>query len=885
MECIGFKTSTGKVYQVGNCNSGTPFIIGKFGEKFHALKIGLESGISSLRPFFKKGWFSSPVPTHDDDYQEDQFIEDELLCQNLSGAELEYALYYFDEDENLFSQTDPQDNPNGESYDQVVFGEEQEKVPLSSLLSETDFSGVKKKVLNLIKPTKTSKQIQEDEKKKLDTMNNLMDDFNKNKKKKEDDVKNKLEKPVNISDKMPKDVRILFAQEIPKKGPFTDKYFPNDQKCLFGEAGEQNLPKGVDREEVEGWDKIVFARAKDIFESDTYQVFIDKIEPNDILQGALGNCYFLSAIATIAEEAPAMIQKRFLFSGRSTEGVYGIMARVSGQWKLVLVDDCFPVKKNNGRCDFAFTRANGPELWVVLLEKVWSKLCGSYVNIIGGQSSEVFNTFTHSYTEPLNLKRVAEEVLWSKLLEGEKLNFLMSAGTGQKGSDMGITPGHAYSLLRAKEVLDHGVRTRLVELRNPWGEGEWSGEWSDNSDKWTTQLKEECKVINKTETEDGKFWMNMKDFLIYFEIVNICKIHKNFVDVQLNLNKTHTIQSLVSSLVVEEDSLCYIQMHQKYQRFILKDGTYPKQSIINLMLLDDKFEFIDSTWSENNIECIEIKLKKGKYFILSDIHYRLTSSQKSHGYSLSCYSEKTCKLELAKDLQGDVILKKALISFARQKLKPLVPNDLKERKREDAKCYKKTLSNAFPGHLYVFDNSTSDFTFDAIVRTKDCVNAGIYDFETHKFVDDSHLWIKEVKPNTCEVIYVRFASTDTRISYIEEKVASGEYCNMSLRESDEMIEKSTWEKGQKAEVDAGCGIWEYTLQHKKGFGIGFENKSKKKYKVNIEWELNNLAYTAKRGETTVEFELEPAGRFYAFLAIINTGKGSDYQEGISFDFI
>ena len=148
MECIGFKTSTGKVYQVGNCNSGTPFIIGKFGEKFHALKIGLESGISSLRPFFKKGWFSSPVPTHDDDYQEDQFIEDELLCQNLSGAELEYALYYFDEDENLFSQTDPQDNPNGESYDQVVFGEEQEKVPLSSLLSETDFSGVKKKVLN-----------------------------------------------------------------------------------------------------------------------------------------------------------------------------------------------------------------------------------------------------------------------------------------------------------------------------------------------------------------------------------------------------------------------------------------------------------------------------------------------------------------------------------------------------------------------------------------------------------------------------------------------------------------------------------------------------------------------------------------------------------------
>lgn len=886
MEFFGFKTSNGKFYKVGNCQIGEPFIIGKYGEKFHGMKIGLKDGISSIKPSFKKGWFSSPVPANDEDYDEEELIDDEVQCQNLSGAELEFALYYFDEDENMFPVTDPEDSPNGETFDQVVFGSEQEKCPASSYFTDTDFSSIKKKVLNLIKPTKNQKQIQEEEKKKQEIINAQFEQYNKVKKIKEEELKSKLDKPINIQDLLPKGTDILFGQEIPKKGGvFLDKFFPNDSKCLFGTKGNQELPKDVTEDEVEGWDNIVFSRAKELFDSDHYQVFTGKIESGDILQGALGNCYFLSAIATIAEEAPEMIKRRFLFPNKSSEGIYGVFVRVTGVWKLVLVDDHFPAKKNCGKSEFAFTRANGPELWVVLLEKVWSKLCGSYVNIIGGMPSEVFNTFTHAFTESLNLKRVAEEILWMKLLEGENKNFLMSAGTGNKGQDRGLTSGHAYSLLRAKEVLDRGIKTRLVELRNPWGEGEWTGDWSDNSNKWSKQLREECKITaNLNGVEDGKFWMNLTDFLAYFEVCNICKIHKDFKDVQLNLNKTHTEQHLVSSLIVEEDTQCYLQIHQKYQRFVLKDGSYPKQTIFTLMLLDEHFNFMESVWSENNIDCIEIKLKKGQYYLISDINYRLQYGEKSHGYSLSCYSEKTCKLELKKDLIGDEVLKLALISYARLKLKAIIPIELKDNKKEQAKCYKKSVNNPFPGHLYVFDNLSSDLTFDATVRMKDCNNAGIYDFSTHNYVNDSHKWSMEVKPNSTEVVYVRYSTSDPKISYIEEK-SVGEYCNMSLRESDEMIEKSTWANGQTSEVDAGCGLWETTLQHKKGFGIGFENKSKKNYKINIEWELNNLIYSAKRGETTIEFDIASGGKYYLFLAIVNPAVQSSYEEGISFEAI
>jgi len=303
------------------------------------------------------------------------------------------------------------------------------------------------------------------------------------------------------------------------------------------------------------------------------------------------------------------------------------------------------------------------------------------------------------------------------------------------------------------------------------------------------------------------------------------------------------------------------------------------------MLVDKDYNFIDSVWSDNNIECIDIKLKAGEYYLLSDINYRFLSEQKRHGYSLTCYSEKKCTLEVVKDADGDAVLKQALISYARTKLKPIIPSELKEKKRDDAKCYKKTLNNPFPGHLYVFDNQSDDLSFDATVRTKDLINAGFYDFENHGFIHGVDSLNLQIPPKTCEVVYVKFANTEPKISYLEEKTVTGEYCNMSLKESDEMIEKATWEKGSKAEIDQGCGIFEYTLQHKKGFGIGFENKSKKAYRISVEWELTNLVYAAKKGQTTAEFDLQPGQRFYAFLAIVNAGKQSSYEEAIGFDQI
>jgi calpain-15 len=55
-------------------------------------------------------------------------------------------------------------------------------------------------------------------------------------------------------------------------------------------------------------------------------------------------------------------------------------------------DDYFPCDPATGQP--AFTHCRGPELWVVILEKAWAKVHGSYQNIEGGSAPDVLSALT-----------------------------------------------------------------------------------------------------------------------------------------------------------------------------------------------------------------------------------------------------------------------------------------------------------------------------------------------------------------------------------------------------------------------------------------------------------------------------------------------------------
>ena len=77
-----------------------------------------------------------------------------------------------------------------------------------------------------------------------------------------------------------------------------------------------------------------------------------------------------------------------------------------GVYQEVIVDDFIPINPNNGDL-YGAAPAGGKEIWVIILEKCWAKLCGSYSNSVGGLPNEVMRSFTSAPTYVYNWKTPA----------------------------------------------------------------------------------------------------------------------------------------------------------------------------------------------------------------------------------------------------------------------------------------------------------------------------------------------------------------------------------------------------------------------------------------------------------------------------------------------
>lgn len=167
--------------------------------------------------------------------------------------------------------------------------------------------------------------------------------------------------------------------------PFIDLEFAPSDESLFKVSGADKDGSAAAAKEGKKKPLIEWKRPGDFMNGEFF-VFEGGITPQDIRQGALGNCWFLCAIAALTE-FPQLVEDLFPIDSKTKNeaGVYNVRLCKNGMWHTVRVDDLFPCYPGGGPM---YSRSNGNELWTILLEKAFSKVHGSYAAIKSGWAYE-----------------------------------------------------------------------------------------------------------------------------------------------------------------------------------------------------------------------------------------------------------------------------------------------------------------------------------------------------------------------------------------------------------------------------------------------------------------------------------------------------------------
>ena len=432
----------------------------------------------------------------------------------------------------------------------------------------------------------------------------------------------------------------------PKFNPVKESLCP-----LMDDKKRWKLPDRVLNSDIENWDLISWGRSeniKRIFYSNNAQPRLDNIRQGEYI----GDCYFLSALGSLCKDDNDDSKKDYLknlvkvVKIDKNKIIYSVKLNINGIWKYVLVDNYFPfILNENGKMNFCFGSSFKKELWVSLFEKAWAKVNGCYARIAsGGHCGEAFDALTDAYTELIHVQGYVDrsELLWNKLKKEKENNYVMCAGSKHFSlwDNNGLISNHAYTLMNLYELREENLK--LVKLRNPWGEKEFIGDWSDKSPKWTDQIKK--KVEFDEAKDDGIFYMSYDDFIKYYDIVEILKAKEGYGTVaSCKVKKTEAHKCQIIKFVINEKKHIFINLYQKNPRIIRKNGTYfhyPVKSFIILAKQEsiDKYTYIKSVISTKVHSGIEVELDAGIYLIFCDVNYRFVYDE-FYGYMITFYSK------------------------------------------------------------------------------------------------------------------------------------------------------------------------------------------------------------------------------------------------------
>uniref|UniRef100_A0A3P8VK29 Calpain-3 n=1 Tax=Cynoglossus semilaevis TaxID=244447 RepID=A0A3P8VK29_CYNSE len=322
------------------------------------------------------------------------------------------------------------------------------------------------------------------------------------------DGEGSLNKPLRFNGQ---DFNTLRQECLQKKSLFEDDSSPATVESLgFKELGHKsNKVKNI-----------VWKRPKEI--CDNPQFIVGGASRTDICMANLWLCaWFHAALTFKLLYRVVPVEQSF---SETYAGIFHFQFWRYGDWVDVVIDDRIPTFNNQ----LVFTKsAERNEFWSALLEKAYAKLHGSYESLKGGNTTEAMEDFTGGVTEfyemkeaPKELYKIMKKAVQRGSLMGCSIDSLVPARFETR-TVTGLVKGHAYSVTAVEEKES---KVRLVRVRNPWGQVEWNGPWSDNSKEWDSLSKAEKEKLQHQSAEDGEFWMSFEDFKKNYTKIEICNL-------------------------------------------------------------------------------------------------------------------------------------------------------------------------------------------------------------------------------------------------------------------------------------------------------------------------------------------------------------------------
>ena len=446
-------------------------------------------------------------------------------------------------------------------------------------------------------------------------------------------------------------------QQPPESGKlYQDPLFPPTANSLLGlDSNGRPIDSRAysEKASIINTNEIGFARPSEIF-GDKYKLFSEKIEMGDVIQGQLGDCYFLSSVANLCK-FPSLIMKLFKTKETNKDGFYEIIFFIDGKPQIVIVDDYLPVNKRTKKPVYAQSKGN--ELWVMLLEKAWAKVNGGYANIISGLPSEALEFLTGLGSLSFDTENVDDndiDVYKSEIVKNVQIadsnNCLITCSTSSNPQieRVGLVEGHAYTLVSFCQITtSQNKKVYLFRIRNPWSQGEWNGDWSDKSSLWDSKTKSQVKFENK---EDGIFFMSDTDFFKYFTHVEICYILYDSISVTYTVEGEENLKNAsVFNIETEGEGFLSVSVLRKSWRANreLRDKILPTH--ISIVKCDPKpksrlktFSDYNGTFESFNTCALNVKVVKGNYliYVYRDLdNAQFTLDEKKMDVKISCSSK------------------------------------------------------------------------------------------------------------------------------------------------------------------------------------------------------------------------------------------------------